>query len=263
MARAAPSSSRARRAPGGAGFNALARLASPGGPPYKDDARKAGATMIVTCPECATRYLVDPRALGTSGRTVRCANCSNTWYQTPPDDAPRRIELPPIEPIAIERPQARIQLPAVAKPPRPSVLRNAGWLVMVLVLLAVGAGLVVERGSIVALWPTAEGLYKAVGLSMPAAEKVFDLRNIDTKDATENDQPTIIVTGEVVNITPVTRSAPKVKVSLNDVNDHELLAWTIPLTEDRLLPGQSVPFRTSSSRPVGAVAVSVAVVGGS
>lgn len=218
--------------------------------------------MIVTCPECATRYLVDPRALGASGRTVRCANCAQTWYQTPPDDAPRRIELPPIEPIAIERPETRIQLPAVAKPRRSGALRSIGWVAMVVVLLAVGAGLVVERGAIVALWPTAEGLYEAVGLTLPAAEKVFDLRNIDTKDATENDQPTIIVTGEVVNLTPVTRTAPKVKVTLNDVNDHELLAWTIPLTEDRLLPGQSVPFRTTSSRPLGAVAVSVAVVGG-
>ena len=44
--------------------------------------------MIVTCPACTTRYLVDPRALGDAGRVVRCANCSKTWHQTPPEDLP-------------------------------------------------------------------------------------------------------------------------------------------------------------------------------
>src|SRR5271166_4304795 len=49
--------------------------------------------MIVTCPACATRYLVDPRALGSAGRTVRCANCAQTWHQTPPEDLPLTVAL--------------------------------------------------------------------------------------------------------------------------------------------------------------------------
>src|ERR1700676_2284991 len=36
--------------------------------------------MIVSCPSCKTRYLVDDAVLGEAAeRRVRCANCGNLW----------------------------------------------------------------------------------------------------------------------------------------------------------------------------------------
>src|SRR5450755_3191907 len=49
--------------------------------------------MIVSCPACTTRYLLEPAALGASGRTVRCAKCEHSWHQGPPDDMPREVDL--------------------------------------------------------------------------------------------------------------------------------------------------------------------------
>lgn len=52
--------------------------------------------MILTCPSCATRYVVDPKAIGASGRTVRCARCHKSWHQDVPDDLPPpRLTRPP------------------------------------------------------------------------------------------------------------------------------------------------------------------------
>lgn len=41
--------------------------------------------MIIACPACATRYVVPDSAIGSEGRTVRCAKCKHSWYQDGPE----------------------------------------------------------------------------------------------------------------------------------------------------------------------------------
>ena len=39
--------------------------------------------MILTCPNCATQYVVKDGAVPPQGRQVRCANCKHSWHQNP------------------------------------------------------------------------------------------------------------------------------------------------------------------------------------
>ena len=39
--------------------------------------------MILTCPECGTRYVVKDGAIPSGGRQVRCASCKHSWHQDP------------------------------------------------------------------------------------------------------------------------------------------------------------------------------------
>lgn len=55
--------------------------------------------MILTCPECATQYVVKDGAIPPEGRKVRCASCKHSWFQSPEDfsEVPAAAEAPQVE----------------------------------------------------------------------------------------------------------------------------------------------------------------------
>ena len=51
--------------------------------------------MILTCPECSTKYVVKHGAIPPGGRQVRCAACKASWHQDP--DPVEDADQPPSE----------------------------------------------------------------------------------------------------------------------------------------------------------------------
>jgi predicted Zn finger-like uncharacterized protein len=222
--------------------------------------------MIVTCPACSTRYLVDPRALSATGRVVRCANCAHTWHQTPPEDAPQRVDLPPLEPPpAAEsapdlRPSGRVQLPVVAsRQQRGSALLWALYVLGVLVLIL--AGLWITRNEVVAYWPESARYYQLLGIPVAQLPGALNLQKLATSHDTENGLPTLVIQGEVVNVSRVAQEVPKLTVVLRDANEHDLASWSFTVTDERLLPGASLPFRTSVAEPGEAAKIVLVTLG--
>lgn len=41
--------------------------------------------LVITCPECSTRYKASASSIGADGRSVRCAKCGATWFVPAPD----------------------------------------------------------------------------------------------------------------------------------------------------------------------------------
>lgn len=73
--------------------------------------------MILTCPNCSTKFRVKDGVIGAAGRKVKCRNCAHTWHAMPTDDgavslatAPELTSAPP-QPEAMPQPK---QAPAPA-----------------------------------------------------------------------------------------------------------------------------------------------------
>ena len=209
--------------------------------------------MIVTCPSCATRYLVDPAVLGELGRMVRCARCTHSWMETPPADMPMRVDLTvaPAEPQPIP---PGSNLPAI--PGKPRTRGWIGWAALVVIAAAVTGAAIVGRDRIVAAWPLAEQLYANLASAEPSPSEVFKVRNTKTWTLIENEQTVYVVAGEIVNVSAHARDVPNVvaRIVVDDEPVREKLVFK--LARPRLGPGESTEFsKRFSGPPVGAVLV--------
>jgi predicted Zn finger-like uncharacterized protein len=212
--------------------------------------------MILSCPSCSTRYLVDPLAIGADGRQVRCARCGHVWRQAPP---PPEETSPPAgaeEEPPILRGPARVRalppgsnLPALREPPR----RRAGglaWLALALAVAGAIGALFAFRQQFVEIWPPASQLYRLAGLD--AAEKPgqdLDIRDVKFERKTDAGRTVLLVTGQVVNPTQGVRPAPRLRVAIGDEARNELVHWTVPLAKERLGPGEATEFSTRLPDP--------------
>src|SRR5215469_5019704 len=221
--------------------------------------------MIVVCPQCKTRYLVDPRALGTGGRRVRCAQCSHMWHHKAPPEALAELERvaapPAAEPVPRaaraepqfdrpplgQAPEHRIQLPAIATPRRRPWVA-VGWLALVVVVGLAAGGAVWERDAVIRAWPPSARLYSLLGLAVPQPRDVLKVTAQAHRDE-ENGVPRLVIEGEVANISPEAQTVPKLKVELTDAVNRVVQSWSFDVSTERLLPGASVPFTTSVTRP--------------
>jgi predicted Zn finger-like uncharacterized protein len=208
--------------------------------------------VILACPACRTRYLVDEEELNRpSGRTVRCASCGHTWHQArPPEMRERTPPHPPaprIEP-ALEVPPRPAPLPVPSPPRRSRRGPGSSWwvlgLVIVLLALAVIAALV-ARSEVVAWWPGAARVYALAGLppAMPGPGlelgKVVPARTADG----------LVIEGEITNAGSTGQDVPRLRVALRDPAERETQFKIIDAPTARLAPGETAHFKTSFDHP--------------
>lgn len=66
--------------------------------------------MLIECPSCASRYVIDAAKIGDEGRNVRCASCQKEWFVTQADaiePEPQPASSPAASPAASAGAEAR------------------------------------------------------------------------------------------------------------------------------------------------------------
>lgn len=221
--------------------------------------------MILTCPECSTRYQATDAAFRPSGRRVRCAKCGHSWHQAPPTveieaevEPEAEIEPPRPEPASEPIRRARAEpAPDIAESPpakRASAMDRlalaGGWLGLVAVVLLIGWAAVSYRQQVATLWPQSATLYSALGLPVNVHGLAFT--DVSYHRESEDKQTVLAVTGKLVNISGREIAVPPVRVTLTDADGHELYHWDFTPDVAVLRVGQSVNFQTRLSSPPGA-----------
>lgn len=239
--------------------------------------------MILTCPQCETRYEADASKFAPPGRKVRCAKCGHIWHQdAPAPDPVAKLEtnsqseaepvLAPSSPSSEAEPRSATFVPAtertvagltvkrISSPPAetkstPRASQTAGmiagWLGLVLVILVIGWSALTYRQQIATMWPQAASLYSALGMHVNT--RGLDFVDVSIHSETEDGQPVWAVTGKLVNISTREQSVPPIEVVLTDNNKRAINRWRFGATAYTLRPGQQVEFRWRlASPPAGA-----------
>jgi predicted Zn finger-like uncharacterized protein len=221
--------------------------------------------MILTCPECASRYFVDDSKVGATGRVVRCANCGARWTAKN-DEAQDLFEPPAGGPSPSDAPAApgdaangaaasasadsEIEPPVSALPGEelPKVFRARAdadrrlreatatgviWAGMAAAMASLLVAAVIFRIDVVRLWPSAAGAYAAVGL--PVNNVGLVIESLKAEPSLEDGHAAVTISGVLRNIQDRPVSAPPLRLSLLN-GQGKRVAGKIAAAADPLIP---------------------------
>jgi len=236
--------------------------------------------MILTCPECSTKYLTDPKAIGANGRTVRCAKCSATWFvsaeeaQQAARDKADELALQDNQQAAAEdsvAPEiAKASTPQNTKKGADAILRDkadaeklrsrrkvitAIWIIPLLLLITAAILAYIFRQDVVNRIPKAATIYKSFGVTVKQAG--LEIENPTVRNAIIDGQTVLVVNSAIRNVSTDPQNVPMVQITLHNGAGDMIAEWFVEPKATTLDPKGRLEFASQyPDPPVDAVRLS-------
>jgi len=186
--------------------------------------------MILSCPNCATKYTLNESQLGVRGRTVRCAACKTTWHAERPEKPidlsfsdVKRKEKETVEDLhKVKAKKLPLKYRAILEDKKRMKALAAqgmvwgGTAAAFVLVLALGFFL---RVDIVRAFPRVAGAYAMVGL--PVNWSHMELSNQTAASGFKNGKFIVTIQTQVKNLSDKPVPVPPVRVRLFDASQQE------------------------------------------
>lgn len=219
--------------------------------------------MILECSQCGTRYSVPDSAIGPDGRTVRCASCKHSWFQSPPMldlTMPAEIDRAADEAVpAPSEPEAPVAArvyedtaPAEAPKPAPDydpfmqqpssrrrrkpARRWTAAAAIAAISMLLGAGAILYSGAPSLAAQFGLGIGGQVDTPLLFTDKSVELRTLP------NGSEVLAISGKVMNPTGGAQHVPDIRVELRDDGDRLVYSWRITPQARSLGPKAAIDF---------------------
>lgn len=199
--------------------------------------RSDSTAMILTCPQCATRYFLPDVQVGREGRAVKCTACGKVWRAEGSPEPTPEPEPELVAPSHHFEPEPEHPFPdpeeefAAAAQRRAEILRQkkaeaerrqrqaavitaavwAGMAAAIALCLALG---IIFRIQVVKWAPGMATAYAALGMPINASGLLID--KVKAAPAIAQGHRALVVTGVLTNVSAAARPAPAFRVSMLD-----------------------------------------------
>lgn len=227
--------------------------------------------MILTCPECASRYFVADDSIGPAGRAVRCSSCGARWtahaedpIDVAPSSAASGVGLGPAEvetaPSAAEPlPRVFRERAATRQKVREAIAAGAVWAGLAAGFMLLLGATVLLRQDIARIWPRTAGAYAAVGLPVNLVGLIIE--NQHAQPQLQDGHAALMITGSLRNIRDRPVVAPPLRISLLNAAGRSLAVKISDPGGARIPPGEARRFVINMlDPPVSASDVDIAFV---
>ncbi|WP_421782942.1 zinc-ribbon domain-containing protein [Kiloniella litopenaei] len=247
--------------------------------------------MIVSCPECSSKFRIASDALGDSGRKVRCSSCRHTWFQepdleftpteaeitedvsntseaasdpTPTEEVPvtTPAEPSPLDDDFVEPGNVRTKRPKGFAPDKKKEKKKSksgliSWLLLLIIVGGIAFALADRptRAKIVDTVPEAMKLYDLLGLQVYLVGHGLEIEKLPSERGSRDGATVIVLKGKIKNKLDKRVVVPKLIGWLADNRGAAVSRKTITLDTPYLEPQEEVEFMIellSSSKAVGA-----------
>lgn len=199
--------------------------------------------MILQCSNCNARYLVPDSAISASGRTVRCARCAHTWFESPlPSPTIPASEIPDLDtmlgninetPIHIKPLAAGANLPAHLSDTSSGASFGLKMMVLLVAILIIALELFITMPDLVAT--------KLLGMQPSAGIALADIK----MDKRTDDKATVAaISGNIVNGSDAPHQVPTLRIMLLDEAGNPLQFWEYKGNNQILKAKEILPFST-------------------
>ncbi len=216
--------------------------------------------MILTCPNCTTRFLLSAQALAPDGRTVKCSNCEQEWFETPDEDelfggsddgadgtdtylTQEHEDIPdaikPFNEYVEEHQQNDADTDEQSKTKEGG--RAAGYLAAAVAGVAVFGALLALKPAVYTAFPASAGFYHMFGfdVSVPGEGLVFDRVKVNALN-----EESILIEGTIINKTSEIQTLHPIEASIRD-EAGKVIDKTVLRPPSNIMDAESgLPFRT-------------------
>lgn len=188
--------------------------------------------MILTCPNCTTRFLLPAQILAPEGKKVKCSACEEMWFQLPDPEELEALNRDPLEQEVPESIQPRPEthgVPAVHdEEDSESGGAVGGAIAASVFFVLLTAVFLFMKPVIIQSIPGAMPIYEMIGAEMdaPGTGIVFD--KLQARVAAKDEGAELVdITGRLINLTPQDQSMPMIRAEFLDSDDVVLSQFMI------------------------------------